>query len=184
MLGLCLLCGPFSGCRAGCARFSTCGSQALEDRLNSCAAGAASLYGMLDLPSATIKPNSPALADSVPLSLQGSPPLKVLLSSLSSLSSSKMSPCPPPSISAANYAEEQQSQELNPLIQGCPRLTVRSKPEQVPQHKRDKKHITCLRNPCTPHSTCSVNNDWITEYITCGPNPESHHKWVLNQIKQ
>ena len=62
MPGLCLLCRPFSGCRAGCARFSNSRSQALEARLNSCAAGAESLYGMMDLPGATIEPESPALA--------------------------------------------------------------------------------------------------------------------------
>ena len=53
----------------------SCGSQALEHRLNSCGARAWQLCGMGDLPGSGIELMSPALAGGLPLS-QGSPELE------------------------------------------------------------------------------------------------------------
>ena len=68
-------CGGFSCCRAralGLSGFSSCvsglrscGSQALEHRLNSCGARAQLLCGTWDLPGSGIKPVSPALTSRV-----------------------------------------------------------------------------------------------------------------------
>ena len=56
-----------------CVDFSSCGSQALEDRLSSCGPWAESFFSMWDIPESGVEPVSPALADSSPLSHQGSP---------------------------------------------------------------------------------------------------------------
>ena len=55
-----------------CVDFSSCGSQALEDRLSSCGPWAESFFSMWDIPESGVEPVSPALADSSPLSHQGS----------------------------------------------------------------------------------------------------------------
>ena len=49
-----------------------CSYASLEHRLSSCGARAQLLHGMWDLPRSGIEPVSPALADSLPLSHQGS----------------------------------------------------------------------------------------------------------------
>ena len=54
---------------------SSCGSQALEHRFNSCGAQVWQLCGMGDLPRSGIELMSPALAGGLPLS-QGSPELE------------------------------------------------------------------------------------------------------------
>ena len=51
----------FTSCTRG---VSSCGSQALERRLNSCGARAWSLFGLWDLPGSGINPVSPALEGS------------------------------------------------------------------------------------------------------------------------
>ena len=81
--------GVYSGCSAqasqyggfccwgeqvpGCSGFVLCSYASLEHRLSSCGARAQLLHGMSDLPRSGIEPVSPALADSLPLSHQGSP---------------------------------------------------------------------------------------------------------------
>ena len=72
-------CSGLSCCRAwarGCICFSSCGSQTLERRFNSCGSGTWLLYGMWDPPGSGIQPVSPALAGRLsPTESQGSPKL-------------------------------------------------------------------------------------------------------------